>query len=106
MIVVGRVHAHAGAGDSVFAEGDASDDCLFCEGAISVVAIELVGLRIVRKEEPIPGAASAGIGSFCAEGGVLGVLPGIVGSIQAMETIKLVLGPAIAWPAACFFSTP
>src|SRR5712672_2853526 len=28
----------------------------------------------------------------CAEGGVLGVLPGIVGSIQAMETIKLVLG--------------
>jgi len=28
----------------------------------------------------------------CAEGGVLGVLPGIIGSIQAMETIKLVLG--------------
>jgi molybdopterin/thiamine biosynthesis adenylyltransferase/rhodanese-related sulfurtransferase len=28
----------------------------------------------------------------CAEAGVLGVLPGIVGSIQAMETIKLLLG--------------
>jgi adenylyltransferase/sulfurtransferase len=28
----------------------------------------------------------------CAEGGVLGVLPGIVGAIQAMETIKLILG--------------
>ena len=28
----------------------------------------------------------------CAEGGVLGVLPGIVGSIQALEAIKLVLG--------------
>ncbi len=28
----------------------------------------------------------------CAEGGVLGVLPGIIGSIQALETIKLVLG--------------
>ncbi|MDQ4130346.1 MAG: molybdopterin-synthase adenylyltransferase MoeB [Actinomycetota bacterium] len=28
----------------------------------------------------------------CAEAGVLGVLPGIVGSIQAMEAIKLVLG--------------
>src|SRR6202171_5986995 len=28
----------------------------------------------------------------CAEGGVLGVLPGIVGSIQAMETVKLILG--------------
>jgi molybdopterin/thiamine biosynthesis adenylyltransferase/rhodanese-related sulfurtransferase len=28
----------------------------------------------------------------CAEAGVLGVLPGIIGSIQAMETIKLLLG--------------
>ena len=28
----------------------------------------------------------------CAEAGVLGVLPGIVGSIQALEAIKLVLG--------------
>jgi adenylyltransferase/sulfurtransferase len=28
----------------------------------------------------------------CAEGGVLGVLPGIVGSLQALEVIKLVLG--------------
>ncbi|MBI1723553.1 MAG: molybdopterin-synthase adenylyltransferase MoeB [Gemmatimonadetes bacterium] len=28
----------------------------------------------------------------CAEGGVLGVLPGIVGSLQAIETIKLLLG--------------
>ena len=28
----------------------------------------------------------------CAEAGVLGVLPGIVGSIQALETIKLILG--------------
>jgi molybdopterin/thiamine biosynthesis adenylyltransferase len=28
----------------------------------------------------------------CAEAGVLGVLPGIIGSIQAMEAIKLLLG--------------
>ncbi|MEO6866757.1 MAG: molybdopterin-synthase adenylyltransferase MoeB, partial [Gaiellales bacterium] len=28
----------------------------------------------------------------CAEGGVLGVLPGVIGSMQAVETIKLVLG--------------
>ena len=28
----------------------------------------------------------------CAEGGVLGVLPGIIGSIQAIETIKLIIG--------------
>jgi adenylyltransferase/sulfurtransferase len=28
----------------------------------------------------------------CAEGGVLGVLPGIIGSLQALETIKLIVG--------------
>jgi len=28
----------------------------------------------------------------CAEGGVLGVLPGIIGSLQALETIKLIIG--------------
>jgi len=28
----------------------------------------------------------------CAEAGVLGVLPGIIGSIQALEAIKLILG--------------
>jgi len=28
----------------------------------------------------------------CAEGGVLGVLPGIVGSLQALEAIKLIIG--------------
>src|SRR4051812_40961026 len=39
-----------------------------------------------------PGPPPPGLVPSCAEGGVLGVLPGIVGSIQAMETIKLVLG--------------
>src|SRR5258708_23414527 len=39
-----------------------------------------------------PEEAPAGFVPSCAEGGVLGVLPGIVGSIQAMETIKLILG--------------
>ena len=38
--------------------------------------------------EPPP----AGLVPSCAEGGVLGVLPGIIGSIQAMETIKLIVG--------------
>jgi adenylyltransferase/sulfurtransferase len=28
----------------------------------------------------------------CAEGGVLGILPGVVGTLQATETIKLILG--------------
>jgi len=31
----------------------------------------------------------------CAEGGVLGVLPGIIGSIQALEAIKLILGSGV-----------
>ncbi len=38
--------------------------------------------------EPPP----AGLVPSCAEGGVFGVLPGIVGTIQANETIKLILG--------------
>jgi adenylyltransferase/sulfurtransferase len=33
-----------------------------------------------------------GVVPSCAEGGVLGVLPGLVGTIQATETIKLILG--------------
>jgi molybdopterin/thiamine biosynthesis adenylyltransferase/rhodanese-related sulfurtransferase len=43
--------------------------------------------RCLYPEPPPPGLVPS-----CAEGGVLGVLPGIVGSIQAMETIKLLLG--------------
>jgi adenylyltransferase/sulfurtransferase len=38
--------------------------------------------------EPPP----AGLVPSCAEGGVLGVLPGIIGSLQALEAIKLILG--------------
>ncbi len=38
--------------------------------------------------EPPP----AGLIPSCAEGGVLGVLPGIIGTIQATEAIKLILG--------------
>jgi sulfur-carrier protein adenylyltransferase/sulfurtransferase len=43
--------------------------------------------RCLFPEPPPPGAVPS-----CAEGGVLGVLPGIVGSLQALETIKLILG--------------
>ncbi len=39
-----------------------------------------------------PEAPPAGLVPSCAEGGVLGVLPGIVGTIQACEVIKLILG--------------
>ena len=43
--------------------------------------------RCLYPEPPPPGLVPS-----CAEGGVLGVLPGIVGAIQATETIKLILG--------------
>ena len=42
--------------------------------------------RCLFPEPPPPGAVPS-----CAEGGVLGVLPGIVGSLQALEVIKLIL---------------
>ncbi len=43
--------------------------------------------RCLYAEPPPPGLVPS-----CAEGGVLGVLPGIVGSIQAIEAIKILLG--------------
>jgi adenylyltransferase/sulfurtransferase len=43
--------------------------------------------RCLYPEPPPPGLVPS-----CAEGGVLGVLPGVIGVIQATETIKLILG--------------
>mgnify|MGYP001283963078 CR=1 FL=1 len=43
--------------------------------------------RCLYPEPPPPGLVPS-----CAEGGVLGVLPGIIGTIQANEAIKLILG--------------
>src|SRR5437762_3509013 len=43
--------------------------------------------RCLYPEPPPPGLVPS-----CAEGGVLGILPGLVGLIQATETIKLILG--------------
>lgn len=43
--------------------------------------------RDLYPEPPPPGLVPS-----CAEGGVLGVLPGIIGTIQATETIKILLG--------------
>jgi molybdopterin/thiamine biosynthesis adenylyltransferase/rhodanese-related sulfurtransferase len=43
--------------------------------------------RCLYPEPPPPGLVPS-----CAEGGVLGVLPGIIGCIQALETLKLILG--------------
>ena len=43
--------------------------------------------RCLYADPPPPGAVPS-----CAEGGVLGVLPGIIGSLQALETVKLIVG--------------
>jgi sulfur-carrier protein adenylyltransferase/sulfurtransferase len=43
--------------------------------------------RCLFREPPPPGLVPS-----CAEGGVLGVLPGVIGSLQALEAIKLITG--------------
>jgi len=43
--------------------------------------------RCLYPEPPPPGLVPS-----CAEGGVLGVLPGVIGTIQATEAIKLIMG--------------
>ena len=59
------------------------------DGQASVFAPHLNGpcYRCLYPEPPPPGMVPS-----CAEGGVLGVLPGIVGTIQATEILKLALG--------------
>ena len=59
------------------------------DGQASVFAPHLGGpcYRCLYPEPPPPGLAPG-----CAEGGVLGVVPGIIGLIQATEILKLVLG--------------
>ncbi|MEO8575479.1 MAG: molybdopterin-synthase adenylyltransferase MoeB [Gemmatimonadales bacterium] len=58
------------------------------EGQASVFATETGPCyRCLFREPPPPGLVPS-----CAEAGVLGVLPGLVGTIQATEAIKLILG--------------
>jgi sulfur-carrier protein adenylyltransferase/sulfurtransferase len=58
------------------------------EGQASVFATEEGPCyRCLYPEPPPPGLVPS-----CAEGGVLGILPGLVGTIQATEVIKLILG--------------
>ncbi|MBX3169292.1 MAG: molybdopterin-synthase adenylyltransferase MoeB [Candidatus Eremiobacteraeota bacterium] len=47
--------------------------------------------RCLYPEPPPPGMVPS-----CAEGGVLGVLPGVVGSLQATEILKLILGTGLS----------
>ena len=59
------------------------------EGQTTVFAPHLGGpcYRCLFPEPPAPGTVPN-----CAEAGVLGVLPGIIGMLQAIETIKLIVG--------------
>ncbi|HUX27735.1 MAG TPA: ThiF family adenylyltransferase, partial [Terracidiphilus sp.] len=58
------------------------------EGQASVFATEHGPCyRCLYPEPPPPGLVPS-----CAEGGVLGILPGLVGTMQATEVIKLILG--------------
>ncbi len=59
------------------------------EGQVSLFAPELGGpcYRCLYPEPPPPGMAPS-----CAEAGVVGALPGIIGTMQAIEVIKLILG--------------
>ncbi|MGB1250335.1 MAG: molybdopterin-synthase adenylyltransferase MoeB [Candidatus Promineifilaceae bacterium] len=58
------------------------------EGQVSVFhAQEGPCYRCLYPEPPPPGLVPS-----CAEGGVLGILPGIVGTLQATEAVKLIIG--------------
>lgn len=59
------------------------------DGQVTVFAPHLGGpcYRCLYPEPPPPGMVPS-----CAEGGVLGVLPGVIGVIQAIEAVKLIVG--------------
>ena len=59
------------------------------DGQCTVFAAHLGGpcYRCMFPEPPPPGMVPS-----CAEGGVLGVLPGIIGVMQAIEAVKLIIG--------------
>ncbi len=59
------------------------------EGQVAVFAPHL-GAPCYRCMSPVP--PKPGLVPSCAEGGVLGVLPGLIGTLQALEAIKLLTG--------------
>jgi len=54
---------------------------------------------------PLSRAATPGVVPSCAEAGVLGVICGVIASIQGVETIKLLLGSATRSSDGLCFST-
>ncbi|GAB3008176.1 molybdopterin-synthase adenylyltransferase MoeB [Cyclobacterium sediminis] len=62
------------------------------EGQVSVFNFLKDGKRGPNYRDLYPSPPPAGLVPSCAEGGVLGVLPGIIGSLQALEVIKVITG--------------
>lgn len=63
------------------------------EGQVSVFNyVNAKGERGPNYRDLYPAPPPPGLVPSCAEGGVLGVLPGIIGSLQALEVIKVVTG--------------
>ncbi len=63
------------------------------EGQVSVFNyVNRKGERGPNYRDLYPTPPPPGLVPSCAEGGVLGVLPGIIGSLQALEVIKLITG--------------
>jgi sulfur-carrier protein adenylyltransferase/sulfurtransferase len=62
------------------------------EGQVSVFNFSKNGERGVNYRDLFPSPPPPGLVPDCAEGGVLGVLPGIIGSMQASEVIKVLTG--------------
>ena len=62
------------------------------EGQVSSFNVLLDNKRSCNYRNIYPEPPEAGVIPSCAEGGVLGVLPGIIGCVQALEVIKLITG--------------
>ena len=63
------------------------------DGQISVFNyVNALGERGPNYRDLYPAPPPPGLVPSCAEGGVLGVLPGILGSMQALEVIKIITG--------------
>ena len=62
------------------------------EGQVSVFNLQTDQGFSPNYRDLFPVPPAAGTVQDCAEGGVLGVLPGIIGSLQALEVIKIIIG--------------
>lgn len=63
------------------------------DGQVSVFNyVDAKGVRGPNYRDLYPTPPPPGLVPSCAEGGVLGVLPGIIGSLQALEVIKVITG--------------